>query len=76
MLHTYFIITDMHVQLMDQKYCVQQVLENMLVEQPYVAYSLHENPSEMGSIFCAGYNHTYDFSQDEFVELVSGRLFR
>ena len=66
----------MHVQLLDQKYCVQQVLENMLVEQPYVAYSKHEDPMGIGTVFCAGHNHTYDFSKDEFVELMSGQLFR
>ena len=68
----------MNVQLLDQKYCVQQVLENMLVEQPYVAYSKHKDPSKMGTgtVFCAGYNHTYDFSKDEFVELMSGGQFR
>ena len=66
----------MNVEMLDQSYCVQEVLENLLVEKPRVAYSMLDDPSKLNSIFCAGFNHTYDFRQDKFVEMMSGGNFR
>lgn len=51
-------------------------MENLRVEQPHAYYHLHDDPGLLSSTFCAGFNHTYDFIHDKFVELMAMSEFR
>ena len=70
------LLSDIHVQILSKDYCIESLLDNLKVEQPMQAYAPHNQPLINSTLFCAGYNVSYDFSADHFMRIHKNGLFR
>ena len=70
------LLSDIHVQILSKDYCIESLLDHLKVEQPLEVYKPHNQPLLDSTLFCAGYNVSYDFSADHFMRIHKNGLFR
>ena len=71
-----YLLTDQAVQILSKEYCIQSLIYNLRAETPHEVYKLHEEPKKLSTLFCVGFNHTYDLTSDHFVRIHNGGRFR